>query len=888
MLFSLNRIKYLTALIYLSVGTSHLGAQISQDFFYKPSANDPKILEDFLKVGSYRQILDLSGIWKVEEQPSDLSVIVPAGYAAAASVVFSKTFIPDSTFRKMKFRLISFGMNKEAKVYINDKYLTSFNQGGYIPFALNIDDGLIKVGEKNTIKIHVDNRYDLNSSIPSEYRLLQQQVYGGIFREIFLLAIPPINIESYRINYTIPDNFNHAEFDIRFDLRNSDFNYEFTDTLNKIGIVESKKEIKYVIEIFSQDQAEPVYSNTYTRFPWGAKKLNTGNVIELERFESLAKRIILTRPVLWSPLNPYQYKVRISISEEDRIIDEVEEWIGLRAIGTKNGHVFLNGAPIKIQGIEYYEDFKDHGNAIPYAIYEEDIKRLKKLGVNTIHVQFFPPHPYFVELCNIYGLMVISEIPLFGLSSKVLGSQFNREIIRNYVNSYIDSYKRNASIISWGVGKALNLEADEISNSVRGLIDAIRAQDSRPIHYNLYFHEDISRLDVDIVNLETFTNTLETTQAYVRSEVPKYTGQVILCSYGTQIDPHNQSGYSDPNSVHYQGKYLADVFNKLDDWGVSGGIIRSYNDFEVNRTYIYSMPQNKGNIFTTGIVDNSREERFGYEVVNKLYNNQRGSVLIVGSYQAVYPKVFPITGLAIVALFVSFYRQNPKFSHYVLRSFNKLFSFYSDIRENRVIVTWPAVVVALLGSMALATMLGAISFELRNNQVFDEFLSAFLATDKLKSLFDFLTWRPTYFILYFSAFFFLVFSAVSVFIRVFGLILRTPITFHQSLIAAGWSTSPFLILIPALVIFHRLLAFDTIFTISIVLICWLFVWYAIRLIKIYKVLYQLTWQRTATLFGTLFGGSILILIVFLHYELMLFEHLDYVLKIFESGNYLTR
>jgi beta-galactosidase/beta-glucuronidase len=70
----------------------------------------------------------------------------------------------------------------------------------------------------------------------------------------------------------------------------------------------------------------------------------------------------------------------------------------------KQNVLILNGSEIKLNGINYIEEFPGSGISGSYNEVEYDVKNLKDLGCNVIKVYGRAASPYLVNLCNRYGL----------------------------------------------------------------------------------------------------------------------------------------------------------------------------------------------------------------------------------------------------------------------------------------------------------------------------------------------------------------------------------------------------------------------------------------------------------------------------------------------------
>jgi beta-galactosidase len=79
-----------------------------------------------------------------------------------------------------------------------------------------------------------------------------------------------------------------------------------------------------------------------------------------------------------------------------------------------NEGFFLNGMPVKIKGACLHQDHAGVGTAIPDALQEYRVKRLKSMGVNGIRTAHDPPTPELLDACDRLGMLVLDENRLMG------------------------------------------------------------------------------------------------------------------------------------------------------------------------------------------------------------------------------------------------------------------------------------------------------------------------------------------------------------------------------------------------------------------------------------------------------------------------------------------
>jgi beta-galactosidase len=126
----------------------------------------------------------------------------------------------------------------------------------------------------------------------------------------------------------------------------------------------------------------------------------------------------LSSPVLWSPESPELYKLITTVSVAGRLCDQTETAFGIRTVGfdATNGFL-LNGKHYGLYGTCNHQDHAGVGAAIPDALLEFRVKKLKEFGCNAYRMSHNPPTPELLDACDRIGMLVMDESRLMGSDS---------------------------------------------------------------------------------------------------------------------------------------------------------------------------------------------------------------------------------------------------------------------------------------------------------------------------------------------------------------------------------------------------------------------------------------------------------------------------------------
>lgn len=163
----------------------------------------------------------------------------------------------------------------------------------------------------------------------------------------------------------------------------------------------------------------------------------------------------LNTPHLWSPDDPYLYKVETTVKVDGRVTDVYETTTGIRDIEFDSDRGFLlNGQPLKLKGVNMHQDHAGVGAAIPDALQAWRIKQLKKMGCNAYRASHNPMTPALLDICDREGILVIDENRLTGI---------NEEHLR-LLERMIKRDRNHPSVILWSNGN----EEWGMENTIQG------------------------------------------------------------------------------------------------------------------------------------------------------------------------------------------------------------------------------------------------------------------------------------------------------------------------------------------------------------------------------------------------------------------------------------
>ncbi len=778
---------------------------------------------------STRSIIDLSGQWQysVDDGRTWRDVLVPSASNFVSRIIFTRKFeAKPEVVGGNSFKLVAFGINYQAEVYINETYVGK-HEGGYTSFSMLVPDNAIQVGSENVIRIVVDNHLDSRSTLPLRQQLWGWKNYGGIFRDIYLVSTPPLWVDDFTVlteaiepkavrllvKSTVSARDLSAYYNSAPKTNSPQFSFE-VDVYDKTTGLLAGKSVPQLIE------------------PGSNKDL------------TISAAVPVAAAKLWSPESPSLYDVRASISvgsgKTASLIDELETETGIRTISVSKSSILLNGIPVVLRGVAWIEDSQEHGSALTYEEMEKDIALIKNLGANAVRFAFHPPHPYLLHLCDQYGLLAFEEIPLYETPVEIMTAENYRALAENNLREMIRRDRNHPSVIAWGLGAGFESVDPRAGAVIQQLNSIAKGSDNRLTYYisRSVNDKENSRL-VDIAGIEfydsdvkTFTRDLNTW----KREHPD--SPVFVGKYGKAVEPENRNGYSDPMSQQAQARYLMQRFDAIKQSEVTGGFIWAFSDWRGERPIMTVQSPNPF-LSTQGIVELNREKKIAYDVVRSLYLGEKVAALPIGSYAPSSPVSYVLLGLVLLIVFAWLLNSNRRFRESVNRALLRPYNFFADVRDQRILSNLHTTILAVIVAFTLSIVLSSILFHYRSDVVADYVLTNIVFSDQLKASLIMLVWSPLKCVVAGAMFAIAVLCVLTLLIQLFGIFVRTKVYFFHSYSIAVWSTLPMILFIPLGMILYRVMQTDMYVIPVLALFAVVLLWIFFRLLKGISIIYDI-------------------------------------------------
>ncbi len=353
---------------------------------------------------------------------------------------YRKRFTAPESWKGREIHLVFHGVDSFFYLWINGHYV-GFSKDSRTPAAFRID-ALLQPGE-NLIAVEVYRYSDASYLEDQDFWRL-----SGIFRDVELVAYAPVHIRDFFVKADLSDDFGAGLLRVEAELSVETSGYRL--------------------------QAE-LYDSSRNR-------VATADAHVASRHSILPAAV--PAPALWSAETPSLYTLVLALYDEaGELVDCVSARTGFRRIEIRDGVFLINGKPVKLKGVNRHEHEYRTGHTVTREGMLQDIVLMKQCNVNHVRTSHYPNVSEWYDLCDEYGFYVVDEANIeshgCGYKEKSL-SRFPswREAHVARAEAMVRRDRNHPCIVIWSLGN----EAGPGEN-LRAAAGAVRAIDSRPIHY---------------------------------------------------------------------------------------------------------------------------------------------------------------------------------------------------------------------------------------------------------------------------------------------------------------------------------------------------------------------------------------------------------------------
>jgi len=792
---------------------------------------------------STRKLIPLEGDW-VRIRDGEMPEIQKVPYSSAEPEVrVLEKSIRFGNIQGKSVSIVSNGINHLVSLYLNDQ-MVGMHQGGYLSLRQSIGAEFLKPNSETKIRMVVDGQLGYNNTLPLVEHPGDPQQTGGVLFPPFIQIAPVVSVDHATLNYKLKDG--DLVLSPKIWIKTARFiKGEIPSSFGKTGTISLSLTVtdpaipELPVLSFSQDVIVTPERVSEVLLPAGTGKI-----------------------VPWSVSDPKSYLVAVRIYSEGNLIDEISFSTGFRSLVLQGNQMILNGEVKPVRGIVYLENYAETQLSKRRLQLLRDLRIMKTSGVNAIRFWGYPPSPIALNLCDSLGLLAFVEIPAINIPNEILSSGNYTKLMENQLRDLLHRSSSHPSFAAIGLGGNFTTHHDV--SILNGLVKSVKTIEPDRIVYGVTRDIEFALQpgSFDMIGFDMNGKTLEEFET-VSGRFSEFKNPFIA-SFGIEVNPGNVNGYDDPFSLQAQAKYFMDRVKLVENSLFVGGFAFSFRDFRTGSPRL-----NAGgidpNVVSTGLVNSNSTSRPAMEMLKKLYTDEAVFNPPVGKYRTEIEVIFPIIGVGIIFFFAFFYSSSPRFRDNLSRSFSRSFSFFSDVRDGRIMVGLQSTGLLFLIVVTFSTFFLSLVYSYRFSHSFDYLLSIGIPFNALREMIIWWAWNPIAGIPILSGLILLILVILISMALILGWMFRIRISFSQILISLAWSIAPALILIFPAMVNEQLVARFGDWTVTLVILMAFFMFYLF--LRVLKGLRIILVASPAKLYSFAFSGLfILLLATWIHFQ----------------------
>lgn len=313
--------------------------------------------------------------------------------------------------------LVFEGSMTDTEVMINKRKAGSLHQGAFYRFTYDVTDRVFFGDKKNLLEVTV-SKESTNKGVNLAERRADYWNFGGIFRPVFIVCKPAINIERTAIDAKADGSFS-AFVLLNHTLEGAKVRTTISDMSGK-KVAENTTAVRQ-----GSDHADVTFN--------------------------------VSNPKLWTAETPNRYQVEFALIDGNGKTLHIErDKFGFRTIETREGDgLYINGKKVNIRGVNRHSFWPESGRTLNKQLNIADVELIKSMNMNSVRLSHYPADPEFYDACDSLGLYVMSELSGWhGHHETINGQKLIKDMITRDVN--------HPCIIWWSNGneKGWNTELD--------------------------------------------------------------------------------------------------------------------------------------------------------------------------------------------------------------------------------------------------------------------------------------------------------------------------------------------------------------------------------------------------------------------------------------------
>ncbi|MDR2954620.1 MAG: DUF4981 domain-containing protein, partial [Prevotella sp.] len=295
-------------------------------------------------------------------------------------------------------RIVFDGVMTDCEAKINDRRCGYLHQGAFYTFKSDVSDRIFFGDRENVLEVTV-SKESANSSVNMAERRGDYWNFGGIFRPVFVEALPAQFIDRTAIDAKADGSF-------------------YADVFLGIAMGNNTKVVAELTDITGKSLGKSLETSISG---------GTDKAVIRGKFENIKN---------WTAETPNLYYVNFSLIQDGKVLHKVKERFGFRTIEIRESDgIYVNGQKVNIRGVNRHSFRPETGRTLSRQANYDDVKIIKEMNMNAVRLSHYPSDPDFLDACDELGLYVMVELGGWHHSYDTsVGAKLVHEMIKRDVN----------------------------------------------------------------------------------------------------------------------------------------------------------------------------------------------------------------------------------------------------------------------------------------------------------------------------------------------------------------------------------------------------------------------------------------------------------------------
>lgn len=375
------------------------------------------------------------------------------------------------------------GVQSAFHVWVNGTHV-GYSEGSMTPAEFEITP-YVRAGTDNLLAVEV-YKYSDGSYLEDQ----DTWRWAGIFRDVFLHATGPVYIRDFAVRTELDDTWTDADLLVQ----------------PEIGVTDDRPLAGWSVRAQLHDaNGKPVWNAPLQQAiePMVNRERRAAIINERTPQRGRAKFAWLQghvpNPAKWTAETPNLYTLVLTVQDpDDRVVQAVRCRVGFREVEIREGRLLVNGAPVRLRGVNRHEHDPARGRALTRERMIQDIRLMKRANINAVRTSHYPNDPYWYNLCDEYGLYVIDEanIETHGLRGELASDPRWHAAFLDRAVRMAERDKNHPCVIFWSMGNESGYGPNFAA--ISGWLHEF--DPTRPVHYEGAQGEPTDPATVDVIS----------------------------------------------------------------------------------------------------------------------------------------------------------------------------------------------------------------------------------------------------------------------------------------------------------------------------------------------------------------------------------------------------